>query len=92
MTGRDDFTPRPDLALGEYIHYKGNRYEVVDFACHSETLEWLVIYKPLYDHPGMPDVWVRPYEMFVEDVEVDGRKIPRFQKVDAQNSYSSNSY
>jgi hypothetical protein len=77
-----DITPEPALQKGTYRHYKGNLYEVISLACHSETQEWLVVYKPLYEHAGLPDVWVRPYDMFVEEVEVDGRRVPRFQKVE----------
>ena len=47
-------------------------------ARHSETEEWMVVYKALYGDDG---IWVRPYEMFVERVEVDGVKIPRFEYV-----------
>ncbi len=73
----------PDVELGEYIHTKsGKHYEVLGVVCDSETLEWRVMYKPLYEHEGMPDVWVRPYDMFFEEVEIDGARHPRFQKVD----------
>jgi hypothetical protein len=92
MPGRDDFTPRPNLILGRYEHYKGNPYEVVDLACHSETLEWMVIYKPLYEHEGKPDIWVRPYEMFIENVIVDSKEIPRFKKTEELGAYSDSAY
>lgn len=75
-------TPEPLLAKGKYRHYKGNLYEVLGLACHSETHEWLVIYKPLYEHRDLPDVWVRPYKMFVEEVEVEGKRVSRFAKLD----------
>ena len=71
-------TPRPELALGEYQHYKGNRYQVIDLAIHSETEEWLVVYRPLY---GEGALWVRPYLMFVENVIIDGAPQARFTKV-----------
>lgn len=64
------------LKLGEYEHYKKKRYRVLGTAQHSETLEWLVVYQKLYDDGGL---WVRPLAMFVEDVEVDGEKVPRFR-------------
>jgi len=70
--------PRPPLALGEYQHYKGNRYQVIDLARHSETTEWMVVYRPLY---GEGALWVRPYAMFVENVVVDGIEQARFAKV-----------
>jgi len=68
-----------ELAKGVYKHYKGNMYEVYMTARHSETEEWMVVYKALYGEQGM---WVRPYEMFVEEVEVEGTLVPRFQKVE----------
>jgi len=64
------------LKLGVYEHYKGKRYEVLGVAKHSETLEDLVVYKKLYDDGGL---WVRPLGMFLEDVEVEGRIMPRFK-------------
>jgi hypothetical protein len=50
-------------------------------ACHSETREWLVVYRRLYEREG-PELWVRPYDMFVEHVEVDGKRVSRFQYID----------
>ena len=64
-----------ELQAGIYKHYKGNLYEVLTTAQHSETEEWMVVYKALYGEEGM---WVRPYEMFVERVEVDGEMVNRF--------------
>ncbi|HAH04518.1 MAG: hypothetical protein UV78_C0028G0010 [Parcubacteria group bacterium GW2011_GWA2_43_17] len=63
------------LKLGRYRHYKGQDYKVIGLARHSETLEQLVIYQALYADQGL---WVRPLKMFKEKVEVDGKKIPRF--------------
>jgi len=63
------------LEKGIYRHYKGNLYEVMMTAQHSETEEWMVVYKALYGEKG---TWVRPYEMFVEKVEVDGVVVDRF--------------
>lgn len=71
----------PYIAPGIYQHYKGKRYEVIGIGCHTETLEYVVIYKPLYEHEGQPDVWIRPYAMFMESVTVDGKVTPRFYKV-----------
>ena len=70
-----DLPPLPAIALGRYRHYKGGEYEVVGVARHSETLEPLVVYRPLYNVSGL---WVRPYAMFFEDVEVEGQRVPRF--------------
>jgi hypothetical protein len=67
--------PRP----GFYRHYKGNEYRVVGIARHSETLEPLVVYQALYGERGL---WVRPAAMFVETVDVSGRRVPRFARVD----------
>jgi len=68
----------PMLKLGKYRHYKNNEYEVIGIAHHSETLEELVVYRALY---GEHDLWVRPLGMFMEDVEVDGKKMPRFEYI-----------
>lgn len=74
----DDLKPLPDTPLGRYRHYKGHEYEVIGVARHSETLEPLVVYRPLYNTSGL---WVRPHAMFFEEVEVDGTKRPRFQRI-----------
>jgi hypothetical protein len=66
------------LEKGKYKHYKGHMYEVIDLARHSETEEWMVIYKTLY---GDFSTWVRPYDMFVSSVEVEGVMLKRFEKV-----------
>jgi hypothetical protein len=63
------------IPLGLYRHYKGRHYSVVGFARHSETLETLVLYVPLYGEGGY---WVRPLAMFTETVTVDGKSVPRF--------------
>ena len=65
----------PETRLGRYRHYKGGEYEVMGVARHSETLEPLVVYRPLYNDVGW---WVRPHAMFVETIEIDGRVQPRF--------------
>ena len=59
----------------KYRHYKGNLYEVVGVARHSETLEEMVVYRALYGEGGL---WVRPMGMFLENVTVDGKTVPRF--------------
>ena len=69
-----------DLKIGIYEHYKGDRYRVIGVAKHSETLEDLVVYEPLYENK-VSKLWVRPISMFLEEVEVNGRKIPRFKYV-----------
>lgn len=66
------------LQLGLYRHYKGNDYKVIGTAKHSETLETLVLYMPQYGEGGY---WVRPLEMFLENVEINGQVKPRFAYV-----------
>lgn len=70
-----DLLPIPPIRLGRYRHYKGMDYEVLGVVRHSETLEPLVLYRPLYNESGL---WVRPYSMFIERVEVAGRSLQRF--------------
>ena len=67
-----------ELKKGIYEHYKGNKYEVLHTARHSETEEWMVVYKTLYAEEG---IWVRPYSMFVETVEIDGTQVERFKYI-----------
>ena len=68
------------IPQGIYRHYKGNLYQVLHTAKHSETEEVLVVYRCLY---GEYDVWVRPLDMFVETVKVDGKQVDRFELVKA---------
>lgn len=63
------------MKKGIYEHYKGNRYELIDIANHSETLEKMVVYRALY---GKMELWVRPLSMWNEEVVVDGKKVKRF--------------
>ena len=71
----DDLPPLPLTPPGRYRHYKGGEYEVLGVARHSESREPLVLYRPLYNASGL---WVRPYAMFLETVEVDGAQVLRF--------------
>ena len=68
---------------GRYRHYKGKEYEVTGVARHSETLEELVVYKALYHIDGMGEgsLWVRPKSMFMEKASIDGKMIPRFERI-----------
>lgn len=68
------------MELGLYKHYKGNIYEVVGVAKHSETLEDMVVYKATYQKEG-ENLWVRPLQMFLETVMVDGIEQKRFTKI-----------
>lgn len=64
-----------EIKLGKYRHYKGNEYEVIGIAKHSETLEPMVVYKALY---GEGQIWVRPAHMWNETVTVNGVEMKRF--------------
>ncbi|MFZ5365472.1 MAG: DUF1653 domain-containing protein [Patescibacteria group bacterium] len=68
---------------GVYKHFKGKEYEVIGTARDSETLAELVVYRALYDSPefGPNALWVRPVKEFFDEVEVDGEKIRRFEKI-----------
>ena len=66
------------IAPGLYRHYKGNDYEVLGVATHSETEERVVVYRALYGEFGL---WVRPLEMFEETVVVEGETVARFARV-----------
>lgn len=72
-----------DIKLGKYQHYKGNFYQVIGNARHSETLEEMVVYKGLYESEefGNHPLWVRPAKMFFDDVTIDGKTIKRFTYV-----------
>lgn len=86
----DTFT-LPTLEPGTYEHYKGNQYQVLGVGCHTETQEYYVIYQPLYEHLGKPDFWVRPYEMFIESVIIEGKAQPRFKKINESGQNENNS-
>ncbi len=70
---------RPSLVIGRYRHYKGGEYQVYGVAQHSETGEFMVVYRPLY---GAAELWLRPYDMFVEDVLIEGKSCPRFALIE----------
>ncbi|MBN9228023.1 DUF1653 domain-containing protein [Legionella steelei] len=64
------------IKKGIYRHYKGNLYEVIDVARHSESLEDMVVYRALY---GDFELWVRPLKMFLENIEINGELQKRFE-------------
>ncbi|MCY7288374.1 MAG: DUF1653 domain-containing protein [Cryobacterium sp.] len=68
-----------EIAIGRYRHYKGNLYEVLGVARHSETDERMVVYTALYGERGL---WVRPLDMFLESVTINGENVPRFALID----------
>ena len=67
-----------EIKLGKYRHVKGNEYEVIGIAKHSETLEEMVVYRALYGEHGL---WVRPASMWNETVERDGKIYQRFMYI-----------
>ena len=64
-----------DIKIGLYRHFKGNLYEVLGTATHSETREPMVVYRALYGEYGL---WVRPAAMWDEEIERDGQTVRRF--------------
>jgi len=66
------------LRPGRYRHFKGNEYEVIALATDSESLEKMVVYRALYGERGL---WVRPLSMFLEYIEINGIRVPRFTPV-----------
>ncbi len=78
-----------DIKPGRYRHFKGNEYEVLFVARHSETMEDMVVYRALYGEGG---IWVRPASMWNEIVTRDGREYKRFTYIGEKNSASRRSY
>ena len=77
---QEERKPLPPVgAPGKYRHFKGGEYEFICLAKDSETSEELVIYKALY---GDQKIWARPSAIFYQYVDVDGREVPRFEKID----------
>lgn len=66
------------IPLGKYRHFKGNEYEVVGIARHSETEEPMVVYRPLYGERGL---WTRPAAMWNEELERGGKIYRRFERI-----------
>ena len=67
------------ITPGKYRHFKGNEYEVIGIAKHSETLEEMVVYRALY---GVGGLWVRPVEMWNETVVHNGKTVRRFERIE----------
>lgn len=67
------------VKIGKYRHFKGNEYDVLYIATHSETLEKMVVYRALYGERG---VWVRPLSMWNEEITRDGKTFKRFEYID----------
>lgn len=68
------------MEKGFYKHYKGNTYEVIGLARHSETEELMVVYKATYQKEG-ENLWVRPFTLFNETITVNGQAIKRFERI-----------
>ena len=73
------------IQAGVYRHYKGNTYQVIGIAKHSETEEDLVVYRALYGTFGL---WVRPLDMFCEKVEIGEGIVPPFELIAQENGES----
>lgn len=73
-------TKTQTVSSGIYQHYKGNKYRVLGIAKHSETLEDMVVYVALYENE-VSNMWARPLSMFIDNVVVDGKSVPRFKKL-----------
>ncbi len=73
--GTEELKITDEIRPGRYRHFKGNEYEVLYLATHSETMEPMVVYRALYGERG---VWVRPASMWNEKVERDGQTYRRF--------------
>lgn len=67
-----------EVKCGRYRHYKGQEYQVLGVARHSETEEEFVVYRPLY---GKGELWVRPLKMFLEKVEKEAGAVLRFEYI-----------
>lgn len=84
LLSKGEFTVNNDLKLGGiYRHYKGKTYKVHELARHSETMEWMVVYECLYENDAAK-IWVRPLTMFLENVETEGKSVPRFAYIGDQ--------
>ncbi len=64
-----------------YEHYKGKQYRILNVSCNTEDLTWYVVYEALYDN-DVSQIWHRPIDMFLGELEVDGKVIQRFKRVD----------
>lgn len=71
----------PPFKAGKYRHYKGGEYQALSLACHEETHEWFVVYRPLYDYGDAPGTWIRTYDNFFSLVAVDDVSVPRFTHI-----------
>jgi hypothetical protein len=86
MSSKNNHSEIPSIDKGIYIHNKtGNRYRVHGIALDTETGEAMVVYSPVIT--AEYEYFVRPYTMFVENVELNGKILPRFSKVDQPKTF-----
>ena len=78
---KESFDDIPMIEKGLYRHYKGGLYRVLGVGCHTETLEYYVVYAPAEPKANIPEMWLRPYDMFTETIEIEGKIHPRFEKI-----------
>ena len=71
------------IRLGKYRHFKGQLYQLIDIAHHSESQEPMAVYRALYGERGL---WVRPLAMFVETIQRDGKQMQRFEFIEDESS------
>ena len=87
MKHNNSYLTMKKIKPGKYQHYKGKKYQVIGLALHTETREKLVLYQALYKTPdltqeyGKKPIFARPYKMFTDAVNVDGKKVPRFKLI-----------
>ncbi len=82
-------TEKTSIPSGRYRHFKGNEYTVLGIVRHSETLEEHVVYRQEYGDQGL---WVRPTQMFMETVKIDGQEVPRFQPLGSSSEQVDESF
>ena len=70
------------MKVGKYRHFKGQPYQLIEVAHHSETQEPMAVYRALYGERGL---WVRPLAMFLETIQRDGKQMQRFQFIEDES-------
>ena len=81
--GNNQMQISKEIKPGKYRHYKGDIVEVIGMGVHSETLEEFVVYKHISGkRVGKGYFWVRPANIFIENVEIEGKTLPRFRRIE----------
>lgn len=70
-----------NVKQGKYVHFKGHLINVIGEGKHTETEEEMVVYEHVDEKTGRKNIWIRPKAMFLEEVQVNGKKMPRFKKL-----------